>query len=130
MSWCFADEASPYGDLVLDSLQRDSAIVPSLWPLEVANVLLIAERRQRVTQVQTTQALSLLRALPIEVDLMTAEYAMADTLHLGRVHALSAYDAAYLELAIRLGLPIATTDGRLLLAADACGVSQYLTPEG
>lgn len=125
MGWCFIDEASTYGDRVLDFLQTNGAgaVVPQLWSLEVANVLLVGERRGRLTMVQTTRAVTLLQSLPIVVDDLTARQGMELILALGRECSLSSYDAAYLELAMREGLPLATTDNRLSNAARSCGVA-------
>lgn len=126
MSWCFSDETNAYADVVLDSMQEPQqkavALVPSLWSLEVANVLLVAERRQRLTPAQTTRAVTLLQALPITIDSLTAQQAFWTTLALGRSYGISAYDAAYLELAMRSGLPIATVDKRLSVIALQSGV--------
>lgn len=130
MSWCFSDEANAYADVVLGSMQASlhgAAVVPNLWSLEVANVLLVAERRQRLTPAQTTRAITLLQALPITIDVQTAQQAFLTTLALGRNYGISAYDAAYLELAMRLGLPIATVDKRLSVIASQCGVEIYLS---
>lgn len=131
MSWCFSDETNAYADVVLGSMQdpqrKAVALVPSLWSLEVANVLLVAERRQRLTPAQTTRAVTLLQALPITVDLLTARQAFSTTLALGRNYGISAYDAAYLELAMRSGFPIATVDKRLSVVASECGVEIYLS---
>lgn len=130
MSWCFSDETNAYADVVLSSMQdpqqKAVALVPSLWSLEVANVLLVAERRQRLTPAQTTRAVTLLQALPITVDSLTARQAFLTTLALGRNYGISAYDAAYLELAMRSGFPIATVDKRLSVIALQCGVEIYL----
>lgn len=131
MSWCFSDEVNAYGDTVLDSMYNAGlqveAVVPSLWSLEVANVLLVAERKHRITQAQTTRAITLLCSLPIVVDERTAAQAMGSTLALAREHNLSAYDAAYLELAMREGLPLATIDEQLSEVAPRSGVEIYLS---
>ncbi len=128
MSWCFSDEANTYGDEVLDSLLTDGAegLVPQLWCLEVTNVLLVAERRGRLNNAQTTRAVTLLQSLPIVIDELTATQAMSATLALARTHNLSSYDAAYLELAMREGLPIATLDSRLSDVSRHCGITSYL----
>ncbi|CAA9562818.1 Death on curing protein, Doc toxin [uncultured Synechococcales cyanobacterium] len=126
MSWCFEDEASAYADLVLDALKGTQAVVPSLWPLEVANVLSVAERRSCLSASQLTRAITLLQALPIRVDTLTAQQALGATLSLAREHSLSAYDAAYLEVAMREGLPLATADVQLLKVIKACGIPVYL----
>jgi predicted nucleic acid-binding protein len=101
------------------------AHVPSLWPLEVANALLVGERRKRITPADAARFLAILGAFPITVDDETVSHAWTDTLHLARAHNLSSYDAAYLELAIRLGLPLAALDGKLKTAAQAVGVPLF-----
>jgi predicted nucleic acid-binding protein len=116
MAWCFKDETSRYADAVLDTLNEAVAVVPSIWPLEVVNVLLAAERRQRISQSASIQFLGLLSQLPIVVDYEGPEM-MKDLLSQGRSSHLSSYDAAYLYLAMRKGLPLATLDTKLLEAA-------------
>jgi len=96
-----------------------------VWPLEVANALRAGERRKRITEAQVTQFLALLQSLLITVDDETALRAWQDTLHLARLHGLTVYAAAYLELAIRLGLPLASLDDQLKTAATAAGVPAY-----
>jgi predicted nucleic acid-binding protein len=91
----------------------------------VANVLLVGERRGRSSQADTVTWLGFLNSLPILVDGETNTRAWGDTINLARAHNLSAYDAAYLELALRLALPIATLDARLEAAAAAAGVARY-----
>lgn len=120
MAWCFDDEATDATDAVLDRLTEDEAVVPSLWQLEVANVLLVAERRRRVTEAQAARFLGLLRQLPIRVD--PSPYDMTAVLAAGRRHQLTAYDGAYLVLAERLGAPVGTLDDRLAAACRAAGV--------
>lgn len=122
MAWGFADEASSYADHVLELLQGGEAIVPALWPLEVANVLLVGERRGRLTEADSTRFQKLLRGLPIWVMSELPEAALDQLLFLGRTHGLSAYDAAYLELAMREGLPLATLDSRLRIVSPALGI--------
>ena len=122
MAWCIEDEAHPSTDRLLDSLKSGEALVPSLWPLEISNVLLMAERRGRLTRAQAFQCLEMLRALPIAVDESTSSRAMGDILSLARDQGLSVYDAAYLELSIREALPLATRDQVLATAAKRCGV--------
>jgi len=122
-SWFFEDEAHSSSDRLLDSLKSGTALVPSLWPLEMSNVLLTAERRRRLTRAQALRCVELLRSLPIEVDEGTPSRAMGDILSLARDQNLSIYDAAYLELAIREGLPLATRDRALADAAKRCGIS-------
>ena len=126
MAWGFDDEATPYTDGVRDNLADVRAIVPALWPVEVANATIVGERRKRLDEARSSRFLSLLSSLPIIVDAETAARAWADTMHLARAHNLSAYDAAYLELAIRLGLPLASLDEKLKAAATAVGVPLYV----
>jgi predicted nucleic acid-binding protein len=118
MSWCFNDEANKYGDAVLDILADSTALVPPIWPLEVVNVLLVAERRNRLKQVDSVRFITLLSQLPIIVELEGPERKMKDLLALGRANNLSSYDAAYLDLAMRNDCPIATLDKKLIKAAE------------
>ena len=120
MAWCFEDEADADADSVLDRLDRESALVPALWPLEVANVLLVAERRGRLSQSATAQFLHLLAALPIQVE--TRPLAPTELIVAGRAHGLSAYDAANLILAMGAGLPLASRDAALRGAAEIAGL--------
>ena len=122
MAWCIEDEANPSTDRLLDSLRSGEALVPTLWPLEISNVLLTAERRRRLTRAQTFQCLEMLRSLPIVVDESASFRAMGEILSLARDQDLSTYDAAYLELSIREALPLATRDKALAAAAKRCGV--------
>ena len=91
----------------------------------MANTLLVGERRRRLTPADTAQFLAILETFPIAIDDQTVAHAWADTLHLARAHNLSSYDAAYLELATRLGLPLAALDGKLRTAAEAVGVPLF-----
>ncbi|HUJ06302.1 MAG TPA: type II toxin-antitoxin system VapC family toxin [Streptosporangiaceae bacterium] len=125
LAWCFEDEASPHTDAILDLLSDDTAVVPSLWELEVSNVLLLGERSRRLTESQTARFVALLGQLPILVD--SASVTMEAVLAVGGHHALTAYDAAYLVLAEREGVPLATLDTKLRNAARAVGVQ--LIPE-
>ena len=122
MTWCFNEETNPYADAVLDSLAEAVAVVPAIWPLEVVNVLLVAERRKRLHESDSVRFISLLSQFPIVVERTWPERMMKDLLALGRAHSLSSYDAAYLELAMRRGFPIATSDGKLLEAAKRVDV--------
>lgn len=125
MAWYFKDEATPYTNAVRAALAGRRAAVPALWPLEVANVLLMGERRKRSTQAQATTWLQFLALFPIAVDSRTPDLAFDAILDLARGHALTAYDAAYLELAIRLGVPLAARDVALEKAARAVGVPLF-----
>jgi predicted nucleic acid-binding protein len=125
MAWSFEDETDAYAEAVLDQLATTRAMVPVLWPLEVANALLMGERRKRSTEADTLKWIGILSSLPISIDGETNAHAWSKTLNLARGHGLSAYDAAYLELAIRRGLPLATLDEKLKTAAKAIGVALY-----
>jgi predicted nucleic acid-binding protein len=123
MAWYFKDEVNDFANAVRDSMDQSQAVVPSLWPLEVANTVVMGERRKRSTAAQAATWLGILGALPIVVDGETSARAWGETLGLARAHNLSAYDAAYLELAMRRGLPLATLDDKLKAAAAAVGIS-------
>jgi predicted nucleic acid-binding protein len=124
-AWYFADESDPYADAVAASLPGATALVPALFPLEVANTLLVGERRKRSTAAQAAAFLDRLAALPIAVDGQTVTRAWSDTIGLARANNLSSYDAAYLELAARESLPMATRDEKLRATAKAIGVPHY-----
>lgn len=123
MSWCFNDETDDYSDSVLAMLSTSEALTPSICPFEVANVLLVAERRGRLTEADTSRFMSLLESLPIHIDLKSPNLIIADLLAVGRKYGLSSYDAAYLELAMREGLSLATRDEALRFAAGKCGIN-------
>lgn len=123
MGWCFEDEADEYAEAVLERLAGGTGLVPALWPLEVANVLLGAERRRRVTEAHAARFLELLGQLPIAVADGPEITRMGALLALGRAHGLSAYDAAYLDLALREAVPLATRDAALAAAARKVGVA-------
>jgi predicted nucleic acid-binding protein len=125
MAWFFTDETDAYAEAVEDSLADARAVVPATWPLEVANTLVMGQRRKRSTKAQATKWLTYLRALPIRVDEETPVRAWSELLDLARTHDLSAYDAAYLELALRHNLPLASLDEQLKAAATAAGVAEY-----
>jgi predicted nucleic acid-binding protein len=125
LAWFFEDEADDYADAVEDSLTTTTAHVPSLWRLEVANAVLVGERRKRTTEAKVTQFLTLLKRLPILTDAETESRAWQETLMLARMHELSVYDAAYLELALRRGFPLASNDARLKGAAQTVGVMEF-----
>ncbi len=122
MSWCFEDESNNYANSVLDLLSEASALVPAIWPLEVVNVLLVAERRTRLSEAASSRFINLLTQLPIRVVEDRPENMMQALLALARVNNLSSYDASYLDLAIKYELPLATLDNRLLEAARRIGV--------
>ena len=115
-----------YAEKVLKSLTVNGAFVPSLWHLEATNVLLGAEKREEITIGEVEGFISQLENLPIQVDPLTAHQSFSRTLALGRAYNLSSYDAAYLELAIREGMPLASLDKNLIKAAKKSEVDIYL----
>lgn len=123
LAWCFEDEQSARTDQVLQALEQGKAIVPAIWLLEVGNALLGAERRGLLTPAETAHFLELLRNLPINVEDTPATRPWSEILSLARLHRLSTYDATYLDLAMRLGLPLATLDAALRQAAQDSGVT-------
>ena len=122
IAFLFEDEASTGADALLDRLQEESARVPSLWRLEVGNVLAGAERAGRISDAQLTAYLEIIGQLPIVTDLATDERALREVLALARKEGLTTYDATYLELSLRLSLPLATKDAPLAGTARQLGV--------
>ncbi len=123
--WLFQDEASPEGYAALAVVGREGAVIPALWFIEVTNVLGMAERRGRIQPDGLQDALRLLRSLPLTVDEPPSLAWSEPVLQLMRARRLTAYDATYLELASRRGLPLATKDRDLLAAAPAVGVPLF-----
>lgn len=126
LAWFFEDETDPYADAVRDALAREAAVVPALWRLEVANAPLMGERRKRTTEAKVQRFLTLLQALPITMDDEAMVRAWSDVLGLARTHELTTYDAAYLEVAQRRGLSLASLDEELKAAAAKAGVPEYI----
>ena len=122
VAWLFDDEATPETDALLDRLQFDSAFVPGLWRLELGNVLARAERQKRIAASQIVACLGVLDRLPIVADAETESRAIREILALARAERLTTYDAAYLELAMRMGLQLATRDEALVQAARRVAV--------
>lgn len=125
MAWCLEDEASERADAVLASLKTHQIVVPGHWPLEVANVLAMAERRGRLSSQRVLQIIQLLDRLSVAIDDQTVKNALGDTLSLARTHRLTIYDAAYLELALRIGCPLASLDAPLNKAAVRLGIAMF-----
>jgi predicted nucleic acid-binding protein len=123
VSWFLEDEQSDYGQEVRNQIPAaDLVSVPAHWMLEVTNALLVAERRRRIASVSVNHAVGILRQMPIRTDTETDEQAGRQTLELARRHSLSIYDAAYLELALRLGAALGSLDEQLKAAAKDRGV--------
>lgn len=118
--WFLEDQATPYTDAIAARLEEDRAVVPALWQLEFANVLRTACKRNRIAAAQAQQVIEQICSLPIEIDRDTP--GPAELVALALRYDLSSYDAAYLELALRLQLPVATKDSHLRHAAEAAGV--------
>ena len=123
MGWCFDDEADALSQRALELLGDGTAHVPQIWSLEIANVLLVAERRRRIKKSDSVRFCELLRSLPVveEASLVGVENTER-VLGVGRTYGLSAYDSAYIDLAMRTGLPLATRDRRLHTACTQAGV--------
>lgn len=123
LTWCFEDEQTPASLALLEAVVEAGAVAPSLWPLEVLNALIMAERRKRVDAAQRQRLTGFLRDLPIVLDSETAAQAWSATIQLAERHRLTVYDAAYLELAQRRDLPLASLDQELRAAAEVAGVA-------
>ena len=123
LSWAFEGESTALSAVVLKSLETAYAIAPALWAFEVANALSIAERRGRMNVLAQATFLERLRLLPVAIEHRPATWLAQQILPLARAYHMSAYDAAYLELSIREGLPLATLDDGLRRAASDAGVA-------
>ncbi len=125
LTWCFKDEATPETDTLFERVRDDGAIVPGLWYLELSNVLLQAEKRGRIGTSDVAARLGLISELPISVDHETTARAWRDILQIARIDGLTTYDATYLELARRLGLPLLTKDKELARAARRSRIAVF-----
>ena len=122
--WAFQDEDHPDARLAFHQMRSEEAVVPCLWWFEVRNILVVNERRRRIAESDTAAFLLNLSRLRIRIDRAPDEGAV---LRLARTHRLSVYDAAYLELAQRERLPLATLDADLKKAAAGKGVALLAT---
>ena len=122
MAWCFEDEATPATEEVLDQVVESNALVPSVWRFEVGNALQTAIRRKRITEIFRDDALAKLLAMPITVDPETDAYVWTTALRLSARFGLTLYDAAYVELAQRRNLPLASLDQEMRAAASALNI--------
>jgi len=123
LTWCFPDENSAEAQRVADMFKRgDTAVVPSFWPHEVLNALVVGEKRKRISRALVRSFLSDLAKLPIALEQVPASAVFGRVQRLIREHSLTAYDAAYLDLALENGLPLATLDDDLLRACRKVGV--------
>lgn len=122
LAWCFKDEQTPATQQMLIQLETVQAFVPGLWTLEIGNILLSACRKQRISYANAKEFLNLLSELDIQIDDSTASLGFHDIFLFAHSEQLTTYDAAYLELAMRLGLPLATKNKQLAAAAAKVGV--------
>jgi predicted nucleic acid-binding protein len=122
LAWCFPDEANEYADRVLVALKGQTLVVPAVWGLEIANALLAGERGKRLKQPEILRFVALLEGLSILQDGQSVRESVSNVLPLARDYGLSAYHAAYLELAIRHSVPLATLDRDLQRAAKRAGL--------
>jgi predicted nucleic acid-binding protein len=122
LAWCFEDKGGPEADVLIEKVATDGAAVPGVWSLEIANGLVMGERRGRIKPAASTAFIAMIEELPIVADRATNARALHETMSLAREHRLTAYHAAYLELAMRLGLPLATGDRGLGAVAERAGV--------
>jgi predicted nucleic acid-binding protein len=122
LAWFLPDESPSYADHVLDLLRNSQAFVPAIWPFEFANALLVAERRGRLAGAVARACLDRVRLLPVTVDRDSSLHAFGPVHALARQHGLAVYDAAYLELAARRGIPLASLDEPLSAAAIKAGI--------
>ncbi|OFW49949.1 MAG: hypothetical protein A2146_00630 [Actinobacteria bacterium RBG_16_67_10] len=122
LAWCLRDEASDYANTILDRVANEGAVVPAHWPLEVANGLLVAERRGRLEADLVDEIGRTLAALAVDIRPVELSTAFWGVLQAARKHGLSEYDAAYLDLSATRELPLATIDARLLAAAQQSGI--------
>ena len=129
MRWLLESEKTAdqnYAETVLKSLIGTDALVPNLWHLEATDVLLSAEKRNEINAGEVERFITQLENLPIHVDSLTAHQSFSRILALSRIYGLSSYDAAYLELSIRQGIPLATLDKVLRKAAIKADVQLYM----
>ena len=125
LAWCFPDEASEYADGVLVALEGRTVIVPTVWALEITNGMLVAERRKRVKPLDVRRFVDLLGGLTIIEHSQTVADTVSNVLPLAQEYDLSAYDAAYLDVAVRQGASLATLDSALQKAGRSVGVKIF-----
>ncbi|HVX74465.1 MAG TPA: type II toxin-antitoxin system VapC family toxin [Devosia sp.] len=126
LEWVFTDEATAESDRLFERVAREGAMVPAIFHAELANVLLQAERRKRISRDYSTERLGVIAALRLTTNLDTIVRASRETLVLARQEGLTVYDASYLELAMRLAAELASRDQELLAAARRNGVALAL----
>ncbi|MDM8007655.1 MAG: type II toxin-antitoxin system VapC family toxin [Phycisphaerae bacterium] len=122
MAWCFEDEATPATRRLLEQMGIEAAAVPAWWYLEITNVLVLAQRKKRISPAKVAQFIALVESFDLEVDDQAPSRAFGHLLPLCRSHELTSYDAMYLDLALRRQLPLASLDDDLRAAAKAVGI--------
>ena len=122
LAWLLPDENGAAVDALADELARTTAVVPAIWPYEVVNALQVAQRRARIGDDDLIRVWSALAALPIEIEAVAKDHVFSAVAHLGRRLGITSYDAAYVELAARRKLPLATLDARLRKACASLKV--------
>jgi predicted nucleic acid-binding protein len=128
VAWCFEGESTSFSEGVLDLLSAGMEVLtPAIWPFEVANALLVAERRKRIKMAQVTALLRRIAGLRVSVEPIQTSSAFNQILSIARQNNLTEYDAAYVELALREGLPLATLDAELRTAARHLGITLVST---
>ncbi len=125
LAWCFPDEASDYADSVLLALEKQTVIVPAIWAVEITNALLVGERRKRIRQPEVRRFVDLMNGLSVVEDGQPFADTVSNVLPLAREYNLSAYDAAYLDVAVRHEIPLATLDGALQKACTLAGIKIF-----
>jgi len=125
LAWCFPDESNRYADAVLVALAAHQLVEPTIWSMEIANAISVGERRARIHESEIRRFLELLGGLNVIEDARRIPEVFNDVLPLARKHAIAVYDAAYLEVAIRHGAPLATLDKALERAARATGIPSF-----
>lgn len=121
-SWILEDEFDKFSEQVLELLRSEPAIVPGIWVLEMTNTLLVGFRRKRISAAKKSTTIDLIKSLPITVEYNYVQTDLDRLVQFGETYNLSAYDSAYLDLAIRLDLPLATKDKELRVAAKAADI--------
>jgi predicted nucleic acid-binding protein len=125
LAWCFPDESSDYADEVLMAMAGQTVMVPAIWPLEIANALLVGERRRRLKALEISRFAALLDELSIVQDTQSVAERIDRVLPVARDCNLAAYDAEYLELAFRQSAPLATLDLDMQKAAKRMGIPRF-----
>lgn len=125
LAWCFPDEVSKYADSVLLAIENQNIIVPAIWPVEITNALLVGERRKRIRQPDVRRFVELLKGLDVTVETLSVADSIRNIFPLAQDYRLSAYDAAYLDVAVRHEVTLATLDADLHRAANAMGIAIF-----